>query len=76
MAASDLHSQFLRFPGDLLDRPCLESHLGKLVHFIDVDTMVIVAAELELTKWTKCVAHETSYSEVEDLQQVAGEEAV
>ena len=48
---SCLHSQLSRFASDLLDRPCTESHLGKLVHCIEVDIMVIMAtAELELTR--------------------------
>lgn len=50
MAASCLQSELTRFPNELLDRPCLESHLGKLVHRIDLETMVIMAADLELTR--------------------------
>ena len=46
-----LQTQLSRFPSHLLDRPCTESHLGKLVHCIEVETMVIMAtAELELTQ--------------------------
>ena len=48
--STSLVAQLSRFPGNLLDRPCLECHLGKLVHFIDVETMVIMAAEFELTR--------------------------
>ena len=34
MAASRLQTQLSRFPSSLLDRPCLESHLGKLVRLL------------------------------------------
>ena len=48
---SCLRSQLSRFASDLLDRPCTESHLGKLVHCIEVEVMVIMAtAELDLTR--------------------------
>ena len=50
VASSVLHTRLSRFPTDILDCPCTESHLGKLVHCIEVETMVIVAAELELTR--------------------------
>ena len=51
MATSRLQTQLSRFPSSLLDRPCLESHLGKLVQCIDLETMVIMAtADLELTR--------------------------
>ena len=38
-----------KFPPDLLDLPCAESHLGKLVHCITTDTMVLMATDLGLT---------------------------
>ena len=51
VATSRLQTQLSRFPSELLDRACAESHLGKLVHCIEVETMVIMAtAELELTR--------------------------
>ena len=51
VATSRLQTQLSRFPSELLDRTCAESHLGKLVHCIEVETMVIMAtAELELTR--------------------------
>jgi hypothetical protein len=44
-----LKKQLSKFPAYLLDRPCAESHLGKLVHCITTDTMVLMAADLGLT---------------------------
>ena len=43
-----LEEQLSKFPAELLDRPCVESHLGKLVHDIDTETMVVMATDLEL----------------------------
>ena len=43
-----LEEQLSKFPTDLLDSPCVESHLGKLVHVIDTETMVMMATHLEL----------------------------
>ena len=66
MAASRLQTQLSRFPSSLLDRPCLESHLGKLVQCIDLETMVIMAtADLELTR-----------VEVDDIQRAWPREPV
>ena len=44
-----LEEQLSKFPAHLLDRPCTESHLGKLVHCITTDAMVLMAADLGLT---------------------------
>jgi hypothetical protein len=41
--------QLSKFPAHLLDRPCAESHLGKLVHMIDTESMVMLATDLELS---------------------------
>ena len=46
--AARLEDQLSKFPAELLDRPCVESHLGKLVHDIDTETMVVMATDLEL----------------------------
>ena len=48
-AGSLLQAQLSRFPIDLLDRPITESHLGKLVHCLKLETVPIMAAELGLT---------------------------
>ena len=37
------------FPAELLDRQCFESHLGKLVHHIITDAMVMMATDLGLS---------------------------
>ena len=53
MAAIDicLQSQLSRFSSDLLDHQCSESHLGKLVQLIDMETMELMATDsLELTR--------------------------
>ena len=47
-AASQLQAQLSRFPSDLLDRPITESHLGKLVHCLNLETVLKMAAELGL----------------------------
>ena len=44
-----LEEQLSKFPAHLLDRPCAESHLGKLVHMIDTESMVMLATDLELS---------------------------
>ena len=44
-----LEKQLSKFPDHLLDRPCAESHLGKLVHCITTDAMVLMATDLGLT---------------------------
>ena len=49
VATSHVQTHLSRFPSDLLDRQCTESHLGKLVHCINLDTMFIMAADLGLT---------------------------
>ena len=43
-----LEAQLSRFPSELLDRPCTKSHLGKLVQCVDLETMLMMAANLEL----------------------------
>ena len=49
-AGSQLQAQLSRFPSaDLLERPITESHLGKLVHCLNLETVLIMAAELGLT---------------------------
>ena len=54
-----LEEQLSKFPAELLDRPCAESVLGKLVHHIITDTMVLLATDLGL-----------SDVEVEDIQEI------
>ena len=44
-----LEEQLSKFPACLLDVPCAESHLGKLVHLIDTESMVLLATDLGLT---------------------------
>ena len=44
-----LQEKLYRFPSDLLDRPCFECHLAKLVRCIDSETMELIAIDLELT---------------------------
>jgi hypothetical protein len=44
-----LEQQLSKFPAHLLDRPCAESHLGKLVHAIDTKNMILLATDLELS---------------------------
>ena len=44
-----LEGQLSKFPAELLDRQCFESHLGKLVHHITTDTMVMMATDLGLS---------------------------
>ena len=39
-----------KFPSQLLDRQCVESHLGKLVHVIDSATMEMMASDLDLSQ--------------------------
>lgn len=48
MAASGLQSQLSRFSSELLDRPCPQSHLGKLVHLLNLETVMLMAANLGL----------------------------
>ena len=45
---ASLEEQLSKFPVELLDRPCAESHLGKLVHMIDTESMMLLATDLEL----------------------------
>ena len=45
VAASGLQTQLSRFPSEVLDRACVESHLGKLVHCIDIETMELMATD-------------------------------
>ena len=54
-----LEEQLSKFPFELLDRQCFESHLGKLVHHITMDTMVLLATDLGL-----------SDVEVSDIQEI------
>ena len=52
MAAKSLTSleeQQSKFPAELLDRQCFDSHLGKLVYHIKTDTMVMMATDLGLS---------------------------
>ena len=44
-----LEEQLSNFPAQLLDVPCAESHLGKLVHCLTTDSMVLLATDLGLT---------------------------
>ena len=44
-----LKEQLSKVPARLLDIPCAESHLGKLVHSIDTESMVLLATDLGLT---------------------------
>ena len=45
----NLEEQLSKFPAELLDRQCFESHLGKLVYHITTDTMVMMATDLGLS---------------------------
>ena len=54
-----LEEQLSKFPAQLLDRPCAESHLGKLVQCLTSDTMVLLATDLGL-----------SDVEVEDIREI------
>lgn len=47
--APTLEEELSRFPSQLLDRQCFESHLAKLVRCIESETMVIMAPDLGLT---------------------------
>ena len=40
-----LDDQLSKFPAHLLDVHCAESHLGKLVHMIDTESMMLMAIE-------------------------------
>ena len=40
-----LDDQLSKFPAHLLDVPCAESNLGKLVHMIDTECMVLMAID-------------------------------
>ena len=55
----NLDGQLSKFPTGLLDVPCAESHLGKLIHCITTDTMVMMATDLGLTD-----------VEVEDIREI------
>ena len=44
-----LEDQLSKFPAELLDCQCFESHLGKLVHHITIDAMVMMATDLGLS---------------------------
>ena len=54
-----LKEQLSKFSAELLDRPCVESHLGELIHHITTDTMVLLATDLGL-----------SDVEVDDIQEI------
>lgn len=43
-----LEEQLSRFPSELLDCACAESHLGKLVHMIDAKSIELLATHIEL----------------------------
>ena len=58
-AFPSLEEQLSKFPAELLDRQYFESHLGKLVHRITTDTMVMMATDLGL-----------SDVEVEDIHEI------
>ena len=53
-----LEEQLSKFPAELLDRPCVKFHLGKLVHMITNDTIAMMATDLGL-----------SDMEVEDIRE-------
>ena len=59
MVGLRLEEQLSKFPTELLEYQCFESHLGKLVHHITADTMVMMATDLGL-----------SDVEVNDIQEV------
>ncbi len=42
-----LEEQLSKFPPELLDRPYLESHLGKIIHDVDTHTITFLATNLE-----------------------------
>jgi hypothetical protein len=42
-----LEEQLSKFPPELLDRPFLESHLGKIIHDVDTPTITFLATNLE-----------------------------
>ena len=44
-----LEQELSRFPSQLLDCQCFESHLAKLVRCIDSEMMELMAPDLELT---------------------------
>ena len=48
--ADSLEKQLSKFPSQLLDRQCVESHLGKLAHVIDSVTMEMMASDLDLSQ--------------------------
>ena len=54
-----LEEQLSKFPAQLLDRPCAESHLGKLVHCLTTETMLLLVPDLGL-----------SDVEVEDIREI------
>ena len=49
VAGLSLEEKLSKFPAQLLDVPCAESHLGKLVYMINTETMVLLATHLELS---------------------------
>lgn len=44
-----LEEHLSKFPLELLDRPCVESHLGKIIHEIDTGTITRLATDLEFS---------------------------
>ena len=44
-----LEEQLSKFPAELLDRPCVEYHLGKLIHDIDTESITFLVTNLELS---------------------------
>ena len=54
-----LEEQLSKFPAQLLDCPCAESHLGKLVNCLTTDTMLLLVPDLGL-----------SDVEVEDIREI------
>ena len=49
ISLTNLEEQLSKFPAELLDNPCVECHLGKLVHMIDTKSMMLLATDLELS---------------------------
>ena len=59
VAGLSLEEQLSKFPAQLLDVPCAESHLGKLVHCLTTDSMVLLTPDLGLPD-----------VEVEDIREI------
>ena len=59
IGVSRLEEQLSKFPAQLLDSPCAESHLGKLVYCLTTETMLLLVPDLGL-----------SDVEVEDIREI------